>query len=77
MRWTSYLHVSHNPVLALVGKKAVGSKSAINENVAEKRFSKHSVTSFEARRIVSRCEKIVNWDVSFHGSGAQADRAIH
>jgi hypothetical protein len=76
LRWTSYLHVSHNPVLALVGKRAVGSKSAINENVAEARCSKHTMTSFEQklRNRVSRCEKIVNWDVSFHGSGAQGDR---
>ncbi len=50
LRWTSYLHVSHNPVLALVGKKAVGSKSAINDNVAERGWSKHTVTSFEPKR---------------------------
>jgi hypothetical protein len=74
LRWTSYLHVSHDPVLTLVARK----RPAIIDNVAEascRGCSKHSVTSLPKREescdSVSRCEKIVNWDISFRGSGAQ------
>ena len=69
MRRTSYLHVSHIPVLALERKR-----SAINENVAE--GVKRLVTSFQKKREESCIEmrEFVNRDVSFRGSGARAVR---
>jgi hypothetical protein len=71
LRWTSYLHVSHNPVLALVGnKKAV--RSNRRSMTRGRGNGMNSDVISEARGIVYRdVRNFLNWDASFRESGAR------